>query len=168
MRRWRFFSVCSVNDSLWIKIIKLKLNTRFTRVCKGSLRWKRKKKASDLCTRIQREKRMSRVDMKGGKLGVLYIVTSDAKFVKLMRFRYDEKYFPILEVCLTDDYRAFKGFFFQMTEKRKRSFVLAYSQKQHRFPFLIFMPSIPALTNEQMNPLVLPYLSSVYWETTKQ
>ena len=41
-----------------------------------------------------------------------------------------------------------KLFFLQMAEKRKRSFVLAYSQKQPRFPFLIFMPSIPALTNE--------------------
>ena len=65
----------SVNDSPWIKITKIIAS----RVCSESLR---KRKSKQFCVQeFSADREFHELTRQGGKLGVLYIVTSDAKFL---------------------------------------------------------------------------------------
>ena len=78
---------CIVNDSAGIKITKITIIiasfciNQFARVCSGSLR---KRKIKLFCVQeFSADREFHEFTRQGGKLGVLYIVICDAKFLNI-------------------------------------------------------------------------------------
>ena len=78
-----FFCACSASDSPWIKITNITIIVafsinQFTRVCSGCLR-KRKNNQFGV-QEFSADTKFHDLTRQGSKLGVLYMVISDAKF----------------------------------------------------------------------------------------